>query len=68
MTVVPFLRGRVFEPQDIQAMSAVFDDVCQDNQPGRSKYKSEEIPFAQKFNRSLRTRANVTRRSCAIAR
>ena len=28
MTVVPFLRGRVFEPQDIQAMSTAFDDVC----------------------------------------
>ncbi len=28
MTIVPFLQGRVFSPQDIQAMSAALDDVC----------------------------------------
>ena len=28
MTIVPFLRDRVFEPPDIQAMSMALDDVC----------------------------------------
>jgi hypothetical protein len=28
MTIVPFLGGSVFGPQDIQAMSAARDDVC----------------------------------------
>ena len=26
--IVPFLRERVFEPQDIQAMSMALDEVC----------------------------------------
>jgi hypothetical protein len=28
MTIVPFLRGRVFGHPDIHAMSSVLDDVC----------------------------------------
>ena len=28
MTIVPFLEGRVFGPQDIQAMSTALEDVC----------------------------------------
>ena len=28
MTIVPFLNDRVFEPEDIQAMSTAFEDVC----------------------------------------
>jgi len=28
MTIVPFLRDGVFEPPDIQAMSAALDDLC----------------------------------------
>jgi hypothetical protein len=28
MTIVPFLRDRVFAPQDIQAMSMALEDVC----------------------------------------
>ena len=26
--IIPFLRERVFEPQDIQAMSLALDEVC----------------------------------------
>jgi hypothetical protein len=26
--IVPFLKGAVFEPQDIAAMSTALDDVC----------------------------------------
>jgi hypothetical protein len=28
MTIVPFLRGSVFEPRDIRAMSTALEDVC----------------------------------------
>ena len=28
MTIVPFLKDKVFGPQDIQAMSAALEDVC----------------------------------------
>jgi hypothetical protein len=28
MTIVPFLEGSVFRPQDIQAMSTALEDVC----------------------------------------
>jgi hypothetical protein len=28
MTIVPFLEGKVFGPQDIQAVSTALDDVC----------------------------------------
>jgi hypothetical protein len=28
MTIVPFLNGKVFGPQDIQAMSTALEDVC----------------------------------------
>ena len=28
MTIVPFLNGKVFGPEDIQAMSTVLEDVC----------------------------------------
>ena len=28
MTIIPHLEGRVFGPQDIQAMSTAFEDVC----------------------------------------
>jgi hypothetical protein len=28
MTIVPFLDGRVFRPEDIQAMSMALEDVC----------------------------------------
>ena len=28
MTIVPFLRGDVFGPQDIEAMSMALEDVC----------------------------------------
>ena len=28
MTIVPFLEGRVFRPQDIQAMSTALEDIC----------------------------------------
>ena len=28
MTIVPFLEGSVFGPQDIQAMSTALEDVC----------------------------------------
>jgi hypothetical protein len=27
-TIVPFLKGVAFEPQDIQSMSLALDDVC----------------------------------------
>jgi hypothetical protein len=27
-TIVPFLKGAAFEPQDIQSMSSALDDVC----------------------------------------
>ena len=28
MTIVSFLEGRAFRPQDIQAMSTALEDVC----------------------------------------
>jgi hypothetical protein len=28
MTIVPFLKDSVFEPQDIQALSTALEDVC----------------------------------------
>ena len=28
MSVIPFLEGRAFRPQDIQAMSTALEDVC----------------------------------------
>jgi hypothetical protein len=28
MTIVPFLNGKVFRPEDIQAMSMALEDVC----------------------------------------
>ena len=28
MTIVPFLEGRVFRPEDIQAMSTALEDIC----------------------------------------
>jgi hypothetical protein len=28
MTIVPFLEGSVFGPQDIEAMSTALEDVC----------------------------------------
>jgi hypothetical protein len=28
MTIVPFLDGRVFGPEDIEAMSTALEDVC----------------------------------------
>ena len=28
MTIVPFLKDNVFGPQDIQAMSTAFEEVC----------------------------------------
>ena len=28
MTIIPYLEGRVFGPQDIQAMSTALEDVC----------------------------------------
>ena len=28
MTIVPFLEGSVFRPEDIQAMSMALEDVC----------------------------------------
>ena len=28
MTIIPYLEGRAFGPQDIQAMSTALEDVC----------------------------------------
>jgi hypothetical protein len=28
MTIVPFLDGRAFRPEDIQAMSTALEDIC----------------------------------------
>jgi hypothetical protein len=28
MAIVPFLEGRVFRPEDIQAMSTALEDIC----------------------------------------
>ena len=62
MTIVPFLRDRVFGPQDIQAMSTAFDDVCKfSTWPIKHKAKENSLRKRSFF---LRTRANVTRRSC----
>ena len=37
MTIVPFLDGRAFRPEDIQAMSTALEDICKTlNLAGRS--------------------------------
>src|SRR5437879_3040706 len=38
MSISPFLEGVAFEPEDVQAMSIAFDDVCQAlNLPNNAK-------------------------------
>ena len=42
MTIVPFLEDRVFEPQDIQAMSTAFEDLFEAfNLPNEVKSERE---------------------------
>ena len=44
MAIRSFLHGAVFEPDDIQAMSAAFDDVCKTlNLPKTERHAREVI-------------------------
>ena len=48
MSIVPFLRDNVFEPNDIRAMSTALDDVCKTlNFP--DKAASDREPVAKKI-------------------
>ena len=41
MTIVPFLEGRVFRPEDIQAMSTALEDICTLNLADEAKSERE---------------------------
>jgi hypothetical protein len=48
MTIVPFLNGKVFGPEDIQAMSMALEDVCKILNLAEEA-KSERVLLAQKI-------------------
>jgi hypothetical protein len=58
MTIAPFLEGRVFGPQDIQAMSKALEDVCailklaDDDKSERELLAKKLIAFAQAGERN----------------
>ena len=44
MTIVPFLKDRVFGPQDIEAMSTAFEGLCETlNLPDEAKGERERL-------------------------
>jgi hypothetical protein len=48
MAIVPFLEGKVFGPQDIEAMSTALEDVCKILNLGEEA-KSEREFLAKKL-------------------
>ena len=48
MTIVPFLNGNVFGPEDIQAMSMALEDVCKTLNLA-DEAKSERVLLAKKI-------------------
>jgi hypothetical protein len=48
MTVIPFLEGRAFRPQDIQAMSTALEDVCRTLNLGDKAKREREYGRAQR--------------------
>ena len=63
MAIVPFLEGRVFRPEDIQAMSTALEDICKTlNLAGEAK--SERELLAKKI---VILAGRAAPRSCVIA-
>ena len=65
MTIVPFLDGRVFGPEDIEAMSTALEDVCKTLNLA-DEAKSERELLAMNII-ALCARASAIPRSCVIA-
>ena len=63
MTIVPFLEGRVFGPEDIQAMSTALEDICKAlNLAGEAKHERELLA------KKIIFLANQGERSAALLR
>ena len=68
-TIVPFLKGAAFEPQDVEAMSTALDDVCRELKinGGRSAREIIAIRIIELANRGERSATKLRDRLLAEA-